>query len=116
MKKIKIMATVATLAFASVLSVGVLARAETDKTTPTETTVTKATDMTPGEVRKIDKEAGKLTLKHDRIKNLNMPGMTMVFKVMNMDLLDNLQVGDKIKFKAINDKGRLTITDIKTDK
>ena len=47
-------------------------------------------DMTDGEVRKIDIEAGKVTLKHADIKNLDMPGMTMVFVVKDKALLDKL--------------------------
>ncbi|MCC7284335.1 MAG: copper-binding protein [Acetobacteraceae bacterium] len=57
-------------------------------------------DMADGEVRKIDKEAGKLTLKHGEIQNLHMPGMTMVFQVKEPALLDKVKVGDKVKFRA----------------
>lgn len=71
-----------------------------------------AADMTEGEVRKIDMEAGKLTLKHGEIKNLDMPGMTMVFVVKDKAMLDKLKAGDKVKFKAINDAGKFTVTEI----
>ena len=71
-----------------------------------------ATDMTDGEVRKIDLEGGKITLKHAEIKSLDMPGMTMVFVVKDKALLDKLQAGDKVKFKAINDAGKFTVTEI----
>jgi Cu(I)/Ag(I) efflux system protein CusF len=71
-----------------------------------------ATDMTDGEVRKVDKEAGKVTLKHANIKNLDMPAMTMVFVVNDKSVLDKLQPGDKVKFKAINDAGKFTVTEI----
>ena len=71
-----------------------------------------AADMTDGEVRKIDMEGGKLTLKHADIKNLDMPGMTMVFVVKDKAMLDKLKTGDKVKFKAINDAGKFTVTDI----
>lgn len=57
-------------------------------------------EMADGEVRKIDKDAGKLTLKHGEIKNLDMPGMTMVFQVKEPALLDKVKVGDKVKFRA----------------
>jgi len=73
-------------------------------------------DMSDGEVRKVDKEAGKLTLKHGEIKNLDMPGMTMVFIVKDKAMLDKLAPGDKIKFKAINDAGKFTVTEIATAK
>ena len=71
-----------------------------------------AADMTDGEVRKIDIEAGKVTLKHADIKNLDMPGMTMVFVVKDRALLDKLKAGDKVKFRAINDAGKFTVTEI----
>jgi Cu/Ag efflux protein CusF len=76
-------------------------------------TSVQAEGMTSGQVRKIDKEAGKLTLKHERIANLNMPPMTMVFRVKEKSMLQNLQVGDTIQFKAVDKNGVLTITEIK---
>lgn len=69
-------------------------------------------EMTDGEVRKIDKEAGKLTLRHADIKSLDMPAMTMVFVVKDKAMLDKLKAGDKIKFKAINDAGKFTVTEM----
>ena len=69
-------------------------------------------DMTSAEVRKIDKEAGKITLKHEDIKNLDMPGMTMVFQVTNKTMLDKVQVGDKIKFSADKQQGKFVVTEI----
>ena len=71
-----------------------------------------AADMVDAEIRKIDLAAGKVTLKHGEIKNLDMPGMTMVFVVKDKALLDKLKAGDKVKFKAINDAGTFTVTDI----
>ena len=71
-----------------------------------------AADMTDGEVRKIDMEGSKITLKHADIKSLDMPGMTMVFVVKDKALLDKLKAGDKVKFKAINDAGKFTVTEI----
>ena len=59
-----------------------------------------AADMSDGEVRKIDKDAKKITLKHGELKNLEMPAMTMVFQVKDAALLDKVKVGDKVKFKA----------------
>jgi Cu(I)/Ag(I) efflux system protein CusF len=69
-------------------------------------------EMTDGEVRRVDKEAGKVTLKHAEIKSLDMPAMTMVFVVKDKAMLEKLQAGDKIKFKAINDAGKYTVTEI----
>lgn len=73
----------------------------------------QAEGMTSGQVRKIDKEAGKLTVKHERIANLNMPPMTMVFRVKEKSMLNALQVGDTILFKAVDTNGVLTITEIR---
>ena len=75
-----------------------------------------AGDMADGEVRKVDKDAGKLTLKHGDIKSLDMPPMTMVFVVKDKAMLDKLKAGDKIKFKAINDAGKLTVTEMQMAK
>ena len=71
-----------------------------------------AADMTDGEVRKVDLEGGKLTLKHAEIKSLDMPAMTMVFVVKDKSVLERLKAGDKVKFKAVNDAGKFTVTEI----
>ncbi len=73
-------------------------------------------DMTDGEVRKVDLDAGKVTLKHAEIKSLDMPAMTMVFVVKNRSALERLKAGDKVKFKAINDAGKYTVTEIEPAK
>ena len=75
-----------------------------------------AASMTEGEVRKIDKEAKKITLKHGDIKNLDMPGMTMVFQVKDKAMLDKVQAGDKVKFKAANESGKFTVTELEAVK
>lgn len=67
-------------------------------------------DMADGEVRKIDKEQGKITLKHGELKTLDMPAMTMVFRVKDPALLDKLAPGDKIKFQAEKINGAFTVT------
>lgn len=69
-----------------------------------------ATPMTDGEVRKIDKEQGKVTLRHGPIANLDMPGMTMVFKVADPKMLDSVKEGDKVKFTADKLNGAITVT------
>lgn len=79
-------------------------------------TTAAAADMTDGEVRKVDLEAGKITLKHADIKSLDMPAMTMVFVVKDKAMIDKLKTGDKVKFKAINDAGKYTVTDIQPAK
>jgi Cu(I)/Ag(I) efflux system protein CusF len=67
--------------------------------------------LTDGEVRKVDKATGKVTLKHGEIKNLDMPPMTMVFGVKDKAMLDKLKKGDKVKFAADkNAKGEMIVT------
>ncbi len=68
--------------------------------------------MTDGEVRKVDKEQGKLTVKHAEIKSLQMPATTMVFRVKDKALLDKVKEGDPIKFSAEKVEGQYTITAI----
>lgn len=63
-----------------------------------------------GEVRKIDTEAGKITLKHGEIKNLDLPAMQMAFRVANPAWLTTVQVGDKVDFSADKVNGQFTIT------
>lgn len=62
-------------------------------------------EMASGEVRRIDKERNKITLRHGEIKSLEMPPMTMVFTVRDPKLLDALKVGDKVLFRAAKDDG-----------
>lgn len=68
--------------------------------------------QTEGEVRRIDKEQGKLTLRHGPIANLEMPAMTMVFKVADPKALDALKVGDKLRFRAEKIDGAYVVTAI----
>ena len=69
-----------------------------------------------GEVRKVDKDAGKITLKHGPIPNLDMPAMSMVFRAKEPAMLDQVKPGDKIRFKAEKVQGALTITAIQEAK
>ena len=71
-----------------------------------------AADLTDGEVRKIDRESKKITLKHAEIKNLDMPPMTMVFLVKDPALLDGLKPGDKVKFAAEMVGPTMVVTEI----
>ena len=69
-------------------------------------------ELADGEVRKVDKDNKKLTLKHGPLKNLDMPGMTMVFQVSDDAMLEKVQPGDKVRFKAEKIDGKLTVTRI----
>ncbi|MDR2450936.1 MAG: copper-binding protein [Candidatus Accumulibacter sp.] len=62
-----------------------------------------------GVVKKIDKAGGKVTLAHGPLSNLNMPAMTMVFRVKDAAWLDRMRVDDRIRFVADSIGGTLTI-------
>ena len=105
---------IATLFIALLAPLGALADDAHHK--PAAATTASAGEMTDGEVRKVDIEAGKVTLKHADIKSLDMPAMTMVFVVKDKAMLDKLKTGDKIKFKVVNDGGKFTLTEIQPAK
>jgi Cu/Ag efflux protein CusF len=69
-----------------------------------------AAELAEGEVRKVDKDGKKLTLKHGPLKNLDMPAMTMVFQVREDSMLDKVQAGDKVRFQAEKIEGKFTVT------
>ena len=71
-----------------------------------------AKEMSEAEVRKVDKETKKVTLKHGPIKNLDMPGMTMVFQVRDEKLFDKLAAGEKIKFTEEQLQGAFVVTGV----
>ena len=72
--------------------------------------------LTEGEVRRVDKEAKKLTIRHGPIANLDMPPMTMVFQVQDAAVLDSVKAGDKIRFQAEKSGGAYTATKIEPAK
>jgi Cu/Ag efflux protein CusF len=63
-----------------------------------------------GEVTKLDRAAQRITLKHDGIKALDMPPMTMAYRVRDSSLLEGLAVGDRVRFVAERIEGRYTVT------
>jgi Cu(I)/Ag(I) efflux system protein CusF len=65
--------------------------------------------LTDGEVRKVDKAAGKLTIKHGPMPKFDMPAMTMAYRVKDKAMLDQLKPGDKIKFDADGVGGEFTV-------
>ena len=69
-------------------------------------------EMAEGEIRKVDKDTKKLTIKHGEIKNLDMPGMTMLFQVKDLGLLDKVKAGDKVKFRAEKSDSGFVVTAI----
>lgn len=70
------------------------------------------TDMTEGEVRKVDRDTKKLTLKHGEIRNLDMPPMTMVFQVKDAAMLDKLKPGDKVRFVALKTPSGYVVSEL----
>jgi len=78
--------------------------------------VAQAAPLTEGEIRKVDKETKKLTIRHGPIANLDMPAMTMVFQVKDAAMLDRVKPGDKIKFSAEKLGGAYTVTKIEPAK
>ena len=66
--------------------------------------------LADGEVMKVDKDTGKLTVKHGALTNLGMPGMTMSFKVQDPAMLDQVKAGDKIRLRVERINGTYTVT------
>ena len=104
--------TLAGLSILAASSSFALAHAQTAAPAASGAMQMSANDTTDGEVRKIDKENKKITLKHGEIKNLEMPGMTMVFQVKDPAMLDIVKPGDKVMFKAEKVNGALVVTEI----
>lgn len=63
-----------------------------------------------GMVRKVDKARGKLTLRHGPLANLDMPAMTMIFRVTDPAWFDQIKPGDNVRFQADKVNGPLTVT------
>jgi Cu(I)/Ag(I) efflux system protein CusF len=72
--------------------------------------------LADGEVKKIDKSAGKITIKHGQLPKLDMAPMTMVFRVSDPKMLDQVKPGDKIKFDADKVNGALTVVKLEAVK
>ena len=70
-------------------------------------------EWTAGEVRKFDKEAGTVTIKHGQIPKLDMPPMIMAYRVKDKAMLDHLKPGDKISFDVDRVDGKYTVTGLK---
>ncbi len=72
-----------------------------------------AAEFTKGTVKKVDAKAKKVTLIHEELKDLEMPAMTMVFRVKDDAMLEKLKEGASIEFVAERVEGKLTVTEIK---
>lgn len=121
MKSLKDAIVIGAWVFAATVSATAQAQAQTSgsanaSTASGSTSGASASDMTEAEVRKVDKETKKITLKHGAIKNLDMPPMTMVFQVSDAAVLNKVEVGDKVRFKASGEGGKYTITELQSAK
>lgn len=81
-----------------------------------DSTVAAPTDMVQGEIRKVDMDNKKITIKHGEIKNLDMPGMTMVFQVKDDSFLSKVKAGDKVRFSVEKIGGAFVVTEIQPAK
>jgi Cu/Ag efflux protein CusF len=68
--------------------------------------------MAEGEVRRVDKDAKKITIKHGPLQKLDMPAMTMVFQVSDPAMLEKVKAGDKVRFDAEKVGGAFMLTKI----
>jgi Cu/Ag efflux protein CusF len=75
-----------------------------------------STTLSEGLVKKVDKAQSKLTIKHGPLENLDMPGMTMVFRVQDAGWLDRVKPGDNIRFLADRVNGVFTVTTLEVVK
>lgn len=83
---------------------------------PAPSPATSEAELTRGEVRKVDRDLQKITLRHGPIVNLDMPEMTMVFRVPDAALLEGLKSGDKVRFRAEKVDGQFTVTRIEAER
>lgn len=97
--------TVVTLSFAAF-------NAAAQTVAPNNAGSSSTQEMTNAEVRKVDKDAKKVTLKHGQIKSLDMPPMTMVFQVRDEKLLEKLVAGENIRFTAEQLQGAFVVTSV----
>jgi Cu(I)/Ag(I) efflux system periplasmic protein CusF len=115
--------TLAGLLATSFAPIAALASAEdaersfsTNSTGTADAANANANAMTDGEVKKVDKGAGRLTIKHGELKNLGMPAMTMVFKVKDASMLDSVRAGDKVDFIAEKTGSQFTVVKLEPKK
>ena len=109
MKNIKSLVIAATLLSSVTFS---FAASHAPAPAATSAAETSTLPMVGAEVRKVDMENKKVTLKHGEIKNLDMPGMTMVFQVKDVAMLEKVKAGDKVKFAADKINGSYTVMSI----
>jgi len=106
------MKSVFTMALATALALPLAVSVPAAAQTSAPAVVPPVAEMAEGEIRKISKDTGKLTIKHGPIKSLDMPPMTMVFTAKDPTMLDTVAVGDKVRFVAVDEGGKMLVTNI----
>jgi len=105
--RIALAAFIAALSFA-----GTAGAQSSDKAPEASGSQAAASELAEGEVRKVDKDSKKVTIKHGPLKSLDMPGMTMVFGVKDDAMLDKVETGAKVRFQAEKIDGKIVVTRI----
>jgi Cu/Ag efflux protein CusF len=77
--------------------------------TPDQVRSAQDAAMAEGEIRRVDRESRKLTIRHGPLAKLDMPPMTMVFAVKDPALLEQVKPGDKVRFEAEKIGGVYTV-------
>ena len=75
-----------------------------------------AAELGEGEIRRVDKDAKKITIRHGPLPKLDMPAMTMVFQVRDPAMLEQVKAGDKVRFDAEKIGGGYVVTRIEVAK
>jgi len=66
-----------------------------------------------GEVRRVDHDGGRITLKHGPIPELELPAMTLVYRVQDKTLIVPLKPGDSVVFTADRIDGQYVVVSIR---
>jgi Cu/Ag efflux protein CusF len=120
MTSISALALATALALPLALSLPAVAQTTAPAATPAATKpmggTTPSAEMAEGEIRKVSKDTGKLTIKHGPIKSMDMPSMTMVFTAKDPAMLDKVAVGDKVRFVVVDQGGQMVVTELQSVK
>jgi Cu(I)/Ag(I) efflux system protein CusF len=109
--------TVVAVTFLTAASVPAIAQSAHEGHHATSQGSNKTTSkMSSGTVKKLDPATDRITIAHGPLENLNMPPMTMAFKVQDRAMLSMVKPGDKIDFNAADIDGTLTVTAIERSK
>ncbi|MBT2333048.1 copper-binding protein [Variovorax paradoxus] len=109
--RMTLVGAMAALMFAGAVHAQSTAPAASGTTAPSAAAAADA-ELATGEIRKVDKDNKKLTIKHGPLKSLDMPSMTMVFGVSDEAVLEKFQAGDKVRFDAGKVDGKIVVTRI----